>query len=56
MDLHCHHGNCDVAQILLLAALHAAQVTVYKLLSDRLWGFHPAGATRCTDGGEVWLV
>ena len=55
MDLHCHHGNCDVAQIFLLAALHAAQAPVYKLLSGRLWGFHPTGATR-TDGGEVWLV
>jgi len=27
---------------------------VFNLLSGRFWGFSLAGATRCTDGGEIW--
>ena len=35
---------------------HCAQrnVSVFKLLRGRFWVFCPAGATRCTDGGEIW--
>jgi len=35
---------------------HCAQrkPSVFSLLRDWFWGFSPRGATRCTDGGEIW--
>jgi len=35
---------------------HCAQrkPAVFNLLRGRFWGFRPAGATRCTDRGEIW--
>jgi len=27
---------------------------VFNLLRGRFWSIRPAGATRCTDGGEIW--
>ena len=32
----------------------SANLPVFNLLRGRFWGFRPAGATRCTDGGEIW--
>ena len=32
----------------------SANLPVFDLLRGRFWGFSPAGATRCTDGGEIW--
>ena len=32
----------------------SANLPVFSLLRGRFWGFRPAGATRCTDGGEIW--
>ena len=41
--------------LLLLAALHAAQICRYLVYSEADFGvFCPAGATRCTDGCEIW--
>ena len=40
---------------LLPAALREAQLLpIFNLLRDRFSGFRPAGATPCTDGGEIW--
>jgi len=39
----------------LPAALRAAQACRYLIYSEADFEvFHPAGATRCTDGGEIW--
>ena len=39
----------------LPAALHAAQACWYLIYSESDFEvFRPAGATRCTDGGEIW--
>ena len=39
----------------LRAALHAAQACRYLIYSEANFEvFHPAGATHCTDGGEIW--
>jgi len=39
----------------LPAALRAAQTCRYLVYSEADFEvFRPAGATRCTDGGEVW--
>jgi len=41
--------------ILLPAALRAAQTCRYLVYSETNFEvFRPAGATRCTDGGEIW--
>ena len=40
---------------LLPAALCAAQICRYLVYSEADFEvFRPAGATRCTDGGEIW--
>jgi len=40
---------------LLPAALRAAQTCRYLIYSEADFEvFRPAGATRCTDGGEIW--
>jgi len=40
---------------LLPAALHEAQTCRYLVYSEADFEvFRPAGATRCTDGGEIW--
>ena len=40
---------------LLPAALRAAQICRYLVYSEAHFEvFRPAGATRCTDGGEIW--
>jgi len=40
---------------LLPAALRAAQACRYLVYSEVDFEvFRPAGATRCTDGGEIW--
>ena len=42
---------------LLAAALRAAQICRYLVYSEADFEvFRPAGATRCTDGGEIWLL
>jgi len=39
----------------LLAALWTAQASRYLIYSEADFEvFRPAGATRCTDGGEIW--
>ena len=39
----------------LPAALREAQTCRYLVYSEADFeGFGPAGATRCTDGGEIW--
>ena len=44
-----------VSSILLPAALRAAQTCRYFVYSEADFEvFRPAGATRCTDGGEIW--
>jgi len=41
--------------ILLPVALRAAQACRYSIYSEADFEvFRPAGATRCTDGGEIW--
>ena len=41
--------------VLLPAALRAAQICRYLVYSEADFEvFRPAGATRCTDGGEIW--
>jgi len=41
--------------LLLPAALRAAQICLYLVYSEADFEvFRPAGATRCTDGGEIW--
>jgi len=41
----------------LTAALRTAQTCRYLVYSEADFEvFHPAGATRCTDGGEIWHV
>jgi len=41
--------------VYLTAALRAAQICRYLVYSEADFeGFRPAGATRCTDGGEIW--
>jgi len=32
----------------------SASLPVFSLLRGRFEVFRPAGATRCTDGGEIW--
>jgi len=40
---------------LLPGALRAAQTCRYLVYSEATFEvFRPAGATRCTDGGEIW--
>jgi len=40
---------------LLPAALHAAQICQYLVYSEADFEvFRPAGATLCTNGGEIW--
>ena len=42
-------------EFLLPAALRAAQACRYLIYSEADFEvFRPAGATRCTDGGEIW--
>jgi len=42
---------------LLPAALRAAQICRYLVYSEADFEvFRPAGATRCTDGGEIWHI
>ena len=39
----------------LPAALRAAQICLYLVYSEADFEvFRPAGATHCTDGGEIW--
>ena len=41
--------------MLLPAALRAAQICRYLVYSEADFEvFRPAGATRCTDAGEIW--
>ena len=41
--------------LLLPAALREAQTCRYLVYSEANFEvFRPAGATRCTDGGEIW--
>jgi len=52
-------GNVVICQTyfdrLLLAALHATQTCRYLIYSEADFEvFRPAGATRCTGGGEIW--
>ena len=43
------------AELFLPAALRAAQTCRYLVYSEADFEvFRPAGATRCTDGGEIW--
>ena len=45
----------DSPQILLTGSLRAAQSAGYLIYSEADFeDFRPAGATRCTDGGEIW--
>ena len=46
----------DVINVSLPAALRAAQTCRYYLIYAEadFAVFRPAGATRCTDGGEIW--
>ena len=51
-----HMHPCVVSTLYLLpAALRAAQTCRYLIYSEADFEvFRPAGATRCTDGGEIW--
>ena len=45
----------EFLKLLLPAALRAAQTCRYLVYSEADFEvFRPAGATRCTDGGEIW--
>jgi len=45
----------NILHVLLPAALRAAQACRYLIYSEADFEvFRPAGATRCTDGGEIW--
>ena len=49
---HCH---TDLRLYLLPAALRAPQICRYLVYSEADFEvFRPTGATRCTDGGEIW--
>ena len=51
---HYHHKQMKASK-LLPAALRAAQTCRYFVYSEADFEvFRPAGATRCTDGGEIW--
>ena len=44
-----------ISLLSLPAALRAAQICRYLVYSEADFEvFRPAGATRCTDGGEIW--
>jgi len=46
---------CPPTKDLLPTALRAAQACRYLIYSEADFEvFRPAGATRCTDGGEIW--
>jgi len=48
-------GSGSATANLLPAALRAAQICRYLVYSEADFEvFRPAGATRCTDGGEIW--
>jgi len=47
--------STSTATRLLPAALREAQICRYLVYSEADFEvFRPAGATRCTDGGEIW--
>ena len=47
--------DCYILVVLLPAALRAAKACRYLIYSEADFEvFLPAGATRCTDGGEIW--
>ena len=47
--------NCGLCVASLPAALRAAQICRYLVYSEADFEvFRPAGATRCTDWGEIW--
>ena len=54
MSMSDLHGHSPIASF-LPAALRAAQTCRYLVYSEADFVvFRPAGATRCTDGGEIW--
>jgi len=49
--------DCGLGLSFLPAALRAAQICRYLVYSEADFEvFRPAGATHCTDGGEIWQV
>ena len=49
--------KCDVfhfVYFLPAGSARRAALPVFRLLTGRFGGFRPAGATRCTDQGEIW--
>ena len=52
-DYTLNHKKRDIS--FLPAALREAQTCRYLVYSEANFEvFRPAGATRCTDGGEIW--
>ena len=50
-----NHASPERCRKSLQAALRAAQICRYLVYSEADFEvFRPAGATRCTDGGEIW--
>jgi len=50
-----HSPSVNRTSSLLPAALHEAQACRYLIYSEADFEvFRPAGATHCTDGGEIW--
>ena len=50
----CTSLESDFYTVSLPAALRAAQTCRYLVYSEADFEVRPAGATRCTDGGEIW--
>ena len=49
------YTRSTVKHVFLPAALRAAQICRYLVYSEADFEvFRPAGATRCTDGDEIW--
>jgi len=47
--------KCDVFHFVFYRQdLPQAALPVFRLLTGRFWGFCPAGATRCTNQGQIW--
>jgi len=55
VDDNCKVTYRQISYLSLPAALRAAQICRYLVYSEADFEvFRPAGATRCTDGGEIW--
>jgi len=53
--IFCTFRSSNTTNALLPAALRGAQICRYLVYSEADFEvFRPAGATRCTDGGEIW--